>query len=397
MRRSVPTTPNWPSLYSMSASAVSSTCAAIVLPLASSASMVLIMAWLDRHGRTRADRRIARDLHRRIAVPVLDLRQLDAEPFGHHRIEHGGVALPGRLDVEVEQQLVAARETDLRAFERKAAGVLQHAGDAEAAVLAALGGFTAALLEAVVVGERQRLVEDDLELAAVDRGADRGLVGHGLRLDQVAAAQLDRIDAGDARGLVDHAARACSSLPAGRRRDRAPSCTVLVNTHLRFDVDQLDVVHAGQAAREIDGLDVGADRADIGAHGCRGGGCAARGTCRCSSSASSTSLIGVARVVVAEERLPSGSTSSAPAGRSSSPPTRMREIFRIGAGLQPERAADVLGDDAQLGVGHAQDRALVCRASRVRSASRRAGSSCRRPDRSCAVAPRGSIEATTMR
>ena len=44
--RSVPTTPNWPVLYSMSASAVSSTLAAMVLPLATSASMVLIMAWL---------------------------------------------------------------------------------------------------------------------------------------------------------------------------------------------------------------------------------------------------------------------------------------------------------------------------------------------------------------
>ncbi len=57
----------------------------------------------DRHGGARADRGVARDLHRRIAVPVFDLLRLDAEPLGHHRVEDGGVALPGRLDVQVEQ------------------------------------------------------------------------------------------------------------------------------------------------------------------------------------------------------------------------------------------------------------------------------------------------------
>ena len=59
------------------------------------------------------------------------------------------------------------------------------------------------LLEASVVGKRDRLVEDRLELAGVVGRADRGLVRHGRGPDQVAPAQLDRIDAGDARGLVD--------------------------------------------------------------------------------------------------------------------------------------------------------------------------------------------------
>ena len=46
MPRSVPTTLKRPPRYSMSASAASSTVAAIALPLATSASTVLIMAWL---------------------------------------------------------------------------------------------------------------------------------------------------------------------------------------------------------------------------------------------------------------------------------------------------------------------------------------------------------------
>src|SRR5262249_46053768 len=69
------------------------------------------------------------------------------------------------------------------------------------------------------------LVEDRLELAGVVGRADRGLVRHRRRLDQVAAAQLDRVDAGDARGLVDepleHVVRLRPPGPAiGRRRDR---------------------------------------------------------------------------------------------------------------------------------------------------------------------------------
>src|SRR5262245_24495435 len=112
----------------------------------------------------------------------------DAELLRQHRIEYGGVALARRLHVEAERQALAAREAQCGAFERKAAGVLQHAGDAEPAILAALGGLAPALLEAVVIGKLEGLVEDDLELTAVDGGADGGLVRHRLRLDQVAPA-----------------------------------------------------------------------------------------------------------------------------------------------------------------------------------------------------------------
>ena len=130
--RSVPTTPKRPSRYSMSASAVSSTVAAIALPLASMRLDGLDHGVAHGHGRARADRGIARDLHGGIAVPVLDLLGLDAEPLCQHRVEHGGVALAGRLHVEAEQQLLAAGKRQRGAFERKAAGMLEHAGDADA-------------------------------------------------------------------------------------------------------------------------------------------------------------------------------------------------------------------------------------------------------------------------
>src|SRR5262249_15213329 len=135
----------------------------------------------------------------------LDLLSLDAEPLRQQRIEYRGVALAGRLHVEAEHQRVAAGKAQRGPFERNAAGMLQHAGNAETAVFAALGRRAPTLLETVVIGERERLVEHGRELAAVDGRADGGLVGHRRRLDEVAPAQLHRVDAGHARGLVDDA------------------------------------------------------------------------------------------------------------------------------------------------------------------------------------------------
>ena len=55
----------------------------------------------------------------------------------------------------------------------------------------------------------------------------------------------------------------------------------------------------------------------------------------------------------------------------------LRDVFGIGAGLHAERAADVLGDDAQLLLRDVTITERRCRAARRRSASRRAGGSCR--------------------
>src|SRR5207253_9094821 len=114
-----------------------------------------------------------------------DQLRCDAEPLRQHRDEGGGVALAGRLHIEVEQEPLAAWKLELSAFEREAAGMLQHAGNAEPAILAAPARIAPALLEAVVIGQRERLVEHDLELAAVDGGADRGPVRQLLGPEQV--------------------------------------------------------------------------------------------------------------------------------------------------------------------------------------------------------------------
>ena len=263
------------------------------------------------------------------------------------RIEHRGVALAGRLHVEAENEVLAAGKAQrgrLRSESRRHAPACRRCrgrGTCRAC------GLAPALLEAVVVGERQRLVEHGLELAAVDGGADRGLVRHRLRLDQVAPAQLDRIDAGHARGLVDHPLEACSSPPAGRRRDRARSVVVLVNTQrAAMSISGMSYMPGRQRVK-LHGLDVGADRADVGAHAAEVAH-AQRQELAALVERELDIAVGVAGVIVAQERL--GAVRH-PMHRPADLARRHqhREIFRIGPGLQSEGAADILGDDAQRG------------------------------------------------
>ncbi len=284
---------------------------------------------------------------------MCDQLGLDAEPLRQHRIEHGGVALAGRLHVEAQDEPLAARKVQRGRLEREAARVLEHAGNPDPAVLAALARLATALLEAVIVGECQRLVDHRLELARVDRGSDRGLVGQRRRPDQIALAQLYRVDAGDARGLVDHALQDVVGLGAARaaigRRGRGVG-----EDAARIDVDQLDVVHAGQAAREVQGLDVGADGADIGAHAAEVAD-AQREKLALLVERQLDVAIGVARVVVAEEGLgtvrhPMHGPADLARG------DQDREVFGVRSGLQSECTAHILGDDTQLRVGNAEDR-----------------------------------------
>src|SRR3974390_2176811 len=134
-----------------------------------------------------------------------DLVRRNAEPFRDDLRKHRSVSLAGVLYAQAEQNRAVSRKGQHRALERRSAGMFKQAADAEAAIFAALLRFAAALLEPVIVGERKRLVEDRLEIAAVVGGADCCLVWHGRLFDQIAPPQLDRVDAGDARRLVDDA------------------------------------------------------------------------------------------------------------------------------------------------------------------------------------------------
>src|SRR5580704_2630324 len=100
------------------------------------------------------------------------------------------MALAGILHIEREQQRTVTRKTQLGALDRRAAGMFEQAADAKTAKLAALLRFAATLLEAVVVGQGERFVQNRLEIAAVVSGADSGLIGHRRFFDQVAPAQF---------------------------------------------------------------------------------------------------------------------------------------------------------------------------------------------------------------
>ena len=124
---------------------------------------------------------------------------------------------------------------------------------------------------------------------------------------------------------------------------------MLVNTQRALTSICLMSYMPGKQRVKLMRLHVGADRADIGAH---------VGEVADAQREEFALLVerqlalgeGVARLAVAEERLGAGRH---PVHR---PPGQLRgdqdrDVVRIGAGLEPERAADVLGDDAQRSFG----------------------------------------------
>src|SRR5262249_26081360 len=142
---------------------------------------------------------------------------------------------------------------------------LEEAGDAIAAVLAALERFLATRAEAGMIAELQRLLEDGWEVAAVVNSADGGLVRNGGAPDEVAAAQLHPVDAADSRCLVDDAVEHVVGLGRAGAAVRSEGHRVGEHAaHVHRDVR--DVVHAGEAAREVVGLDMRAERAEITAY-----------------------------------------------------------------------------------------------------------------------------------
>ena len=292
--------------------------------------------------------------------------------FGDHLRKDRGVALPGILHAEPHHQRAVARKRQHGAFGRRAARMLEQAADAEAAIFAAPRRLAAALLEAVVVGKLQRLVEHRLEIAAVIGGADRGLVRHLRFFDQVAPPQLHRIDAGHARRLIDHALEhvACLRPPGaaiGRGRQRVGEDA------LGRYVDQLDVVHARQAAGEIPRRNIGADRAHIGAEIAD----VAHAQRQKFSLLVERELglgVNVARLVVGQERFrPRRHPVNRPAEFLGA--DQNRDVFRIRSGLEPECAADVFGDDvhALRRQFHDADDVLAHRAGALRAGARRVG------------------------
>jgi hypothetical protein len=198
-------------------------------------------------------------------VPVADHFGRDPQAFGGEAWKNGGMPLAGGLHVERQNRAAVARKQNRGAFERRTARMFEHAGNPDAAIFSPPRRLALALLEAGIIRERHGAVEHGLEVAGVISGPGRGLVRHGGSPDEVSPAQPDGIDAGQARRFIDELLKDVIRLRAagaaiGRGRNR-------VGEHAaRADVDVLDVVHAGKATREINRLDIGADRADIGSH-----------------------------------------------------------------------------------------------------------------------------------
>ena len=118
----------------------------------------------------------------------------------------------------------AATVTVTRSSNDVAAGPFEEGRDAAAAQPAARLRLRAPRVEAVPVGEREPLVQDRLELAAVVGLRHRVLVGHLLGPDHVAPAQLGRVEPHLARrrvhqplDQVDRLGPAGAAVGAGRR------------------------------------------------------------------------------------------------------------------------------------------------------------------------------------
>src|SRR5262245_14879910 len=171
------------------------------------------------------------------------------------------MGLARRLHAEPQNEAAVTRKLQESSLGRRTAGMLEEAGETEPTIFAATHGLRAPRRERRISGKLQRLLEERREIAAVIDGAD----GRGVRDrrsgNEVAAAQRDRVDAAHAGSLVYHALEHIVGLrPAGAtvwpERHRVGEHAAHLHDNAR------NVVHAREAAGEIVGLDMGAERAE---------------------------------------------------------------------------------------------------------------------------------------
>src|SRR5262249_39631776 len=136
--------------------------------------------FLDRHAESRRQ-----DLSERRGV---SLAVIVGSEHGAHRAI--GLDADGCGFIEA----YARAERACKARPRNAGG-LDVAGHADAPQPPAPRRLRAALVESVIVGERKRAREDSWKIAAVIGRANRRLVGHRARRDEIAAADLRAVDA----------------------------------------------------------------------------------------------------------------------------------------------------------------------------------------------------------
>ena len=217
--------------------------------------------------------------------------------------------------------------------------------------------------EAGVVGDLEELVEGGVVVAAVVDDGERGLVGELLGLDEVAAAELGGVDAELARRLVDDALELVAALGAA-------GAAVGVDGH-GVGEDRLDV-HVGERgpvgaaggwAVQVGGRHRG-EEAEVGAE--VGVGLGAEGE---EHAVLVEGELDLRRVVAA---LGVGDEGLGAAGGPFHRPAEElggagdEGLLAVVEDLRAEAAADVRGDDAQLGLGDAEDEGAHQEADDVR-------------------------------
>lgn len=177
----------------------------------------------------------------------------NAQALGGDAGEHRRMPLARALHRETQRAPPPCRiEQDLRRLERKRAGMLEEARDAEAAQPAGGGGPRAPLGEAIEVRRLERSLQHRRKVTAVDGRAGRRAVRQLLRPKHVEPPERERVAARPPRrrlhqSLGQHVRLRPPGAPvrAGGQRvgEGEPDA----------DVDARNAVHAAEAAREIVG------------------------------------------------------------------------------------------------------------------------------------------------
>jgi len=299
-------------------------------------------------GRARCDRGDAGGHLAAVALQDADAGGVEAQQAGGQQGLSGRKALSHPLGSRPHDHATIRQDAEVRALRQwGATGDLQEAADPDSAEPAFARRVLASRGKPVPVGQGERLVQNDLELAAVIALSAGCRIRHRVGRYQVAPPQLHSIDAGDPRRIVDQALDHVDGFrPAGATVGTERRC--IRQDHLRADVDRGNAIDARQAVLRIvrrDDRDVGGRvRADPDERA-KAKGEEATGVIQREFSIQQA----VTAVRVGQEALEPG---CAPADRSTASACReeQRRILGIGLHLHAESAADIVRQDPD-GIG----------------------------------------------
>ncbi len=281
-----------------------------------------------------------------VALQQADLLERNAELLAQHLRERGGMAHAEIHGAGQQRDAAVGLEDDAAHLLGGRGGDLEEIADAEPAQLAALAAFALAPRKALEVGGLDRLPQYARKIAAVIGHAGGGFVGDMAPLDLVAPAQLQPVDVELGGGGVDQPLHVVVAFrPAGAPIGRHVAG---IGEHaLGRDLDQrraIDVLHV------LDRVEGRGHRPDIGQEGAHVS--EAREPHRQELAVGVERELGrdpvVAAMAVGYE---AARALVGPLHRHPERARRMQraDIFGIDRGLHAERAADIAGDDMDLG------------------------------------------------